>query len=237
MSKSRQARVIVRLDDLGRADDESEAFLSRLLRAGLFVSGQIVPAWLDKAGADHLRSLARCGRLELAQHGWSHTNHALSGQRRYEFGPSRGRDEQSRDIRSGIRRLTRFLGSSVAPVFSAPWDRLNVNTLRVLAQEGFRVMTASERVLRGRTIPRGLQAAPVTIHVIRRGSDDVRRLRPAAAVAADIRRSRCCPIVVEFHAKEFASTEKMDEFTAMLLDLHADGFCTGHFCFRPRVNA
>lgn len=152
--------IIIRIDDVGRPEWSSCVLLASLVTRSLAATCLVVPEWIDSRMAAFLRTLKdrAHGQFEVGQHGWRHENHAPPGERRYEFGPSRGLGAQRRDIRQGRAVLNRYFGSEATRVFSPPHDRLSQETVQVLAEEGFEVCLGSPRTYDGLTLPDTLRS-------------------------------------------------------------------------------
>jgi predicted deacetylase len=86
------------------------------------------------------RALA-AGRIEVAQHGFSHSNVVAPGRRPGEF---RERDYQSqlRDITQGREILMNACNLSEISTFVPPWNAWTDETAKSLRQAGFRILSA-----------------------------------------------------------------------------------------------
>lgn len=141
-SSGRTVHVFFRDDD---ADDDIPNF-HRLL--DIFherhapINLEVIPGTLTSRGADSLlrRWNQAGGLIELNQHGWIHANHETEG-RKHEFGPSRNYEQQFLDIQRGRDVLNDVFGSAWRPVFTPPWNRCTRDTLRVLDELGFAVLS------------------------------------------------------------------------------------------------
>jgi hypothetical protein len=149
-------------DDVGWANDEFRALLACFRRQSLPLDLAIIPSSLtaelaDELCAAHDKTPALIG---IHQHGFSHTNHEVSG-RKCEFGISRGQLDQFRDIQLGKMKLEAMLGSALDPIFTPPWNRCTEITGECLKALGFRVLS------RDGTAPSlalsGLQELPISI--------------------------------------------------------------------------
>lgn len=58
-------------------------------------------------------------------HGWSHENHAPTGQKNAEFGATRPIEESATDAILGLQCLTDLFGDQLKPMFVPPWNRIN----------------------------------------------------------------------------------------------------------------
>jgi hypothetical protein len=83
---------------------------------------------------------AMADKLRVHQHGYAHANHEATG-RKCEFGPSRGKAAQRRDIVDGKRRLQDLLGPSIDPIFTPPWNRCTSETGECLVELGFHALS------------------------------------------------------------------------------------------------
>jgi peptidoglycan/xylan/chitin deacetylase (PgdA/CDA1 family) len=199
--------LFFRDDDAGWDDDRLLDLLELFDRHELPLDLAVIPAALGRGLAGELRG--RAGeRLGLHQHGFAHRNHERKG-RRYEFGPSRTRDSQRRDIEAGAERLAQLLGDVVEPIFTPPWNRCTPATGRCLVELGFRVLSRESRAEPlGLT---GLSELPVAIDWVRLAPHDV-----AARLATAIDQGG--PVGVMFHHAEMdrADRERAGELLGVL---------------------
>jgi peptidoglycan/xylan/chitin deacetylase (PgdA/CDA1 family) len=138
--------VFFRDDDAGWRRDRLLALLDLFAERALPVDVAVIPAALDRRPAAELagRAAAPGVRLGLHQHGFAHINHEPDG-RKFEFGPSRSRAAQRRDIEAGADRLAQLLGERVDPIFTPPWNRCTTDTGRCLLELGFRALSREAR--------------------------------------------------------------------------------------------
>ena len=201
--------VFFRDDDAGWRDDRLRTLLDVFGARGLPLDVAAIPQAL---GPGMARELVARG-VAVHQHGLAHVNHEPDG-RKYEFGPSRSRELQRRDIEAGRALLADRLGGAVEPIFTPPWNRCTRDTAECLAELGFAVLSRESRaepfgVLR-------LRELPISLDFVRLAPDDL-TWRFAAARP---------PIGVMFHHAEMddAAMQRTDELLALL---------AGH----PRVTA
>lgn len=149
-------------DDAGWDDERLFAMLEVVEGHSLPLDLAVIPEALAPSLGRALleRSDACEGRLGLHQHGLAHRSHEPEG-RKCEFGPSRGREAQRRDLVEGQRVLDEWLPGRTQPVFTPPWNRCTRVTAEVLAELGFRVLSrhVSEP---GLAVP-GLAEMPVSV--------------------------------------------------------------------------
>jgi hypothetical protein len=133
-------------DDAGQGDERLWALLEIFENNSLPVDLAVIPCDLKPTTARGLLAWmeSESPRVGLHQHGFAHVNHEPTG-RNYEFGPSRERWLQQRDIAEGRRRLQDLLGSVVDPIFTPPWNRCTEETGRCLAELDFKVLSREAR--------------------------------------------------------------------------------------------
>jgi Polysaccharide deacetylase. len=99
-----------------------------------------VPLGADAEKVEFIRNAVSVGRVEVAQHGLSHINHAKANRRAGEF---RDRDYQSQfqDIKKGREILLSALGLNEIAVFVPPWNAWTGDTAKVLKTLEFTVLS------------------------------------------------------------------------------------------------
>ena len=129
-------------DDAGWDDPRLFALLDCFSEFHIPVDLAVIPAELHDELADALlRRYAHDPKLiGLHQHGYSHTNHELSG-RKCEFGVSRGVAQQACDIERGANLLRNKLGAASDPIFTPPWNRCSPATVAALQRFGFQALS------------------------------------------------------------------------------------------------
>jgi hypothetical protein len=133
-------------DDGGWRDARLLELLDRFGELGLPLDLALIPRDIRPEIANELadRIDASAGQLGVHQHGLAHRNHEREG-RRHEFGPSRPRADQLRDIAEGRDLLRARLGARPQPIFTPPWNRCTRVTGKCLADLGFRVLSRESR--------------------------------------------------------------------------------------------
>jgi hypothetical protein len=134
--------ILIRIDDIGAFDPTKDCLIEQLCAAGLAVTCAVVPLWVEPAGRDFLRGVARRypGKLEIHQHGYAHKNYS-DGRYEYEFGPRRSLEQQLHDISAGRQLLERAFGDLFFPAFTPPYSSFDRNTLTALKQAGFQAVS------------------------------------------------------------------------------------------------
>jgi hypothetical protein len=193
--------VFFRDDDAGWRDDRLRALLDRFSARGLPLDVAAIPQAL---GPRMARELVARG-VPVHQHGLAHVNHEGDG-RKHEFGPSRSRAAQRRDIEAGRALLAERLDGVVEPIFTPPWNRCTRDTGLCLAELGFALLSREARA-EPLGVP-GLRELPVSL--------DWSRL-PPDELAARFAAARP-PVGVMFHHAEMddAELERADQLLALL---------------------
>jgi hypothetical protein len=193
--------VFFRDDDAGWRDDRLRALLDRFEARGLPLDVAAIPQAL---GPGMARELVARG-VPVHQHGLAHVNHEPEG-RKHEFGPSRPRELQRRDIEAGRALLAERLDGALEPIFTPPWNRCTRDTALCLAELGFALLSRESRA-EPFGVP-GLRELAVSL--------DWSRLEPHE-LAARFAAARP-PIGVMFHHAEMddADLARADELLALL---------------------
>jgi len=95
----------------------------------------------DHEKVDFIKCAVEAGRVEVAQHGFTHINHAKDNHKLGEF---RERDYKSqlKDIRQGKEILCKSVNVSELTTFVPPWNSWDRNTARALKETGFKILSA-----------------------------------------------------------------------------------------------
>lgn len=137
---SGDARVLIRVDDVGDGNAAVRAFLSAAAAAGLRVTCGVVPCWLVPECRDFLVELAarHPGRVEIHQHGFQHVDHG-SGRGPYKFEHSERRDRtrQLDELHTGRAVLRNAFGPFFADVLSPPFGHTDRLVRRLAVEAGF----------------------------------------------------------------------------------------------------
>ncbi len=96
----------------------------------------------DLTKSHFIRQRVAAGAIEVAQHGYTHENHAgLRPKRAGEF-RNRNYESQLRDITIGKEILCRALGLDKINTFVPPFNGWNANTAKALKKTGFSILSA-----------------------------------------------------------------------------------------------
>jgi predicted deacetylase len=134
--------VFFRDDDAGWEDDKLYRLLDVVACFQAPTALAAIPTAIGSQLATELRTLLAAGTpmVSVHQHGFAHANHEPSG-RSFEFGVSRGRDSQRRDLSDGRERLQQALGRALPPIFTPPWNRCTRDTAECLVELGFEILS------------------------------------------------------------------------------------------------
>jgi hypothetical protein len=134
--------VFFRDDDAGWEDDQLLRLLDIAASFGAPIALAAIPLAIGPRLAAELRErlVGDVPLISVHQHGFAHVNHEASG-RKCEFGPSRARELQRRDVADGRQRLQQAFGAALSPVFTPPWNRCTRDTAECLAELGFTVLS------------------------------------------------------------------------------------------------
>jgi hypothetical protein len=128
-----------------RDDDavEPSAALDRLFAltgaAAVPVTLAVIPALVGKNLAE--RAAAESG-VTAAVHGWSHENHAPSGEKRQELGPHRPADVVLAELGDAKIIVDSLFGPLALPMLVPPWNRIDEALLPSLSGLDFTVLSA-----------------------------------------------------------------------------------------------
>ena len=143
--------------------------------------------------------------VAVHQHGFAHVNHEPEG-RKHEFGPSRSREEQRRDIEAGRELLSERLDGARRADLHAAVESLHARDRRSASPSwASRCCHASRAPSRSGAVLREL---PVSLDFVRLSPDELARRFVAAAP----------PVGVMFHHAEMddAAMDRAGELLALL---------------------
>jgi hypothetical protein len=132
----------LRDDDAGWEDEKLCRLLDLVTYSHVPIDVAAIPMAISSSLAVELRAFLGAGTplVSVHQHGFAHANHELSG-RSFEFGASRPRDVQRRDLTEGRERLQHALGRALPPIFTPPWNRCTRDTAECLVELGFQILS------------------------------------------------------------------------------------------------
>ena len=134
-SAGRRASFWWRDDDACRADDRLDSLLRLAADRALPLAIAVIPARFDDSLVDCLRDAPT---VSVLQHGYTHDNHALPGQRSLELGGSHAPRQALNDLEQGLASMAEAFGKQFVPVLVPPWNRIDEQVTAGLAGIGFR---------------------------------------------------------------------------------------------------
>ncbi|SFM93377.1 DUF2334 domain-containing protein [Thermodesulforhabdus norvegica] len=146
----REPVVFFRADDVGAYSHAFKMLLNLFRFYEIPLALAVVPAWMSAKRTEMFRSFIDLENplWNWHQHGWRHVNWSRDG-KKAEFGNWRTKDQQWNDILKGKRKLEGLFRNSLVPVFTPPWNRLDLNTLGALQQLGFAAVSIDGPIPRG----------------------------------------------------------------------------------------
>ncbi len=141
------ADLWLRDDDASKPSPRLDRLIALTAEFGIPVTMAIIPA---QAGPAIAERLARETHFYPVVHGWSHANHAPSGQKRQELGPHRPRAAVLNDLAAGFTRMSEFHGERFVPMLVPPWNRIDPALLDDLPALGFRALSTFGNKLHSR---------------------------------------------------------------------------------------
>lgn len=160
-----------RADDVGAGGQAFET-LCRLFREyQVPLALAVVPAWLSSTRKEQLLAAAPVTEPLWGwhQHGWRHVNWQRTG-KKSEFGEQRPLEKQWRDILNGQQKMQDIFGEHLLPVFTPPWNRLSLQTVKILHQLGFKAVSLDGPLPRGGKGPAPLMNLRVSVDLHTRKS-------------------------------------------------------------------
>lgn len=171
------AQIWLRDDDAVAVTPALERLAALCGEAGLPILLAVVPARAEPALAEWLRG--RPG-VQPCQHGWTHANHAVPGERACELGGARDDDAVLGELGMGRAAMDRLFRTRAVPILVPPWNRIRASLLDHLPDAGFSAVStfAGSR----HSMPPGLAALDADLDIIdwKRG----RRGRPIEDLCA-----------------------------------------------------
>ncbi len=140
--QGKEVRLFLRDDDVDADEETLRQLLDISFARQVPINLEVIPAKLTDRAVQVLRDYKgfQPALIELHQHGWQHVNHELAG-KKCEFGAGRCFDDQLEDIAKGKSRLEEAFEDKFFPAFTPPWNRCTEDTLKILDQLRFLVLS------------------------------------------------------------------------------------------------
>jgi hypothetical protein len=213
-----------------RDDDaiKPNAALDRLLS---MCSSYRVPAVLavipEPSGAELADHLKDSKLINVAVHGWRHTNHAASGEKKQELGSHRPIMEIVFELERGFTKLKSLHGDRFLPMLVPPWNRMNGALLGHLPAIGFQCVSSYGDALAGCGTH---ELAIVNTHIdimdwsSRHGRDHATLIADLVLALRKSREAAYCPVGILAHHRDHDETAW--SFLDQLFEMTAgDGVC------------
>ncbi len=120
--RGRPATFWLRDDDAVEPTGALDRLLDLTSRFAIPLTLAVIP---ERTGAALARCLDRRPKALVAQHGWSHENHAPADEKKQELGPHRPVEVILAELRLGVRHLSRLHGERFVPLLVPPWNRID----------------------------------------------------------------------------------------------------------------
>ena len=128
------ARFWLRDDDAVEPTPELERLLVLAGKHGAPLALAVIPQHTGEALA---RRLDVHRAINVAVHGWSHTNFADEGEKKQELGAHRAPGAMLSELRAGFEKLGQLYPSTFTPVLVPPWNRIAASLVPELEGVGF----------------------------------------------------------------------------------------------------
>lgn len=207
-----RAHLFIRDDDVWTLDKSFRFFFDMAKDCGLPVVYAVIPGKMDQKLIKFLVQAKerKPHLLDIVQHGWKHTNYSCQKGIKYEFGVSRSLESQREDIRRGLKQMRAGFGKNFVPAFVPPYHGFNKQTLQILAEEDFKILSAGKQ----RLVSKSFMNLPAQVSFScyeknKPGIYDVRTV--AAQVIKNIHRRFLLGVVT--HHKDFSNAHSRKELS------------------------
>jgi len=136
--------VFFRADDIGVPSKNHSRIVALFIKYNIPLCLAVVPSWLTLKRWEAMKDSVK-NRDDLFcwhMHGFRHRNHETVGKKQ-EFGPSRSYQALFYELSHGYARLQSIIGQKLTPVFTPPWNRCSLETMRILKDIGFKGVSRS----------------------------------------------------------------------------------------------
>jgi len=136
--RGRIARLWLRDDDAVEPTPELARLLDIAHRHQAPATLAVIPRDSGEALARYLNSSPM---MSVVVHGWSHDNHAGSGEKKQELGAYRPQEQVLAELQAGLEKLQRLHGAQFAAMLVPPWNRIAPVVVEALPQLGFQALS------------------------------------------------------------------------------------------------
>ncbi|MBX4924609.1 polysaccharide deacetylase family protein [Rhizobium binae] len=142
----RVARFWLRDDDAIEPTPDLERLLAVTGESAVPLTLAVIPGLTGEALAARLTAESA---VNVAVHGWSHTNHAGPGRKKQELGGDRPAEIVLGELAEGFRLLERRHPARFLPVLVPPWNRIDSALIPALPGLGFAALSVYGRAKPG----------------------------------------------------------------------------------------
>lgn len=212
--------VFLRDDDVAQDNAFFMELRSFLLQEELPIVYGMIPASMDAVLAQQLLFLQqkKPQLIDIAQHGYQHTNHHSGSLEKYEFGPLRTYQQQHQDIEHGQKLMQKHFLTHHSSIFIPPYNAFDQHTLKALVSLGFQGFSAN---LSSLTIPEGLWSFPAQVSLNQYDTDGTPLCLSAQEMRIRLQRAFYHHSIIGllFHHHVIQTQEQMQQMKIFLLGL------------------
>ncbi|MDH7802901.1 MULTISPECIES: polysaccharide deacetylase family protein [unclassified Rhizobium] len=132
------ADLWLRDDDAVEPTPALDTLLDLCSRFSAPVTLAVIPEMTTDKLAQHLDA---ADIAQIAVHGWSHTNYAGENEKKQELGSHRDLSVVLDELQSGLEKLHDLHGKRFVPMLVPPWNRIDANIVKGLADLGYRALS------------------------------------------------------------------------------------------------
>lgn len=142
INASRSVQFWLRDDDAVKPTEALERLLTLSNDYEVPVLLAVIPSLTGAPLADRLKSERFAA---VATHGWSHENHAGSGEKKQELGSHRPLKVVLHELDEGRNHLAKLFPNHALPILVPPWNRIDSSLLPHLNSVGFAALSVFGR--------------------------------------------------------------------------------------------
>lgn len=120
-------KIAFRDDDLDEPIQSFQDYNQLMAKYEIPIAYAVIPSRLTKENAIFFRNLKSSYNIEFLQHGWSHTNHNVHGDKKAEFSV-RDKKIEHEEIARGYKVMEELFENDFTPIFVPPYHSYNRDT-------------------------------------------------------------------------------------------------------------
>ncbi len=149
-------------DDATRGGDALDRLIALNRQWNIPLALAVIPGLAEPSLAE---TLSARPDIAILQHGFRHTNHATSADKKSELGPHRSVVEIIGQLNEGRRLMQSLFGDGALPVLVPPWNRVDPRVVAELPDIGFHGISGFQ-ARAGREIAPGLVQVNTHVDII-----------------------------------------------------------------------